>query len=290
MKEKISAVIVTYNPGLSNVKSLVRTLKGAGVFCCVVDNSQYFDFAGLSDDALILSLGDNKGIAAAQNIGVNECLVRGADKIVFFDQDSVVEESFIESLNSTFQDASVSIAAPVFYDREKGFGYKLVDIDGRGMRRKIRPEDLQEPIDVSVVISSGTMVKAEVFKTVGLMDERLFIDYVDTEWCLRCAAKGISVRVNPDARMLHSIGDRSVGFLGFNIPVHGALRRYYRVRNSLLLLRLKHVPLLLAVREIFFSFVHQVIIFCCAKDKFGYLKYYFRGVWDGVLGVTGKIK
>lgn len=81
------------------------------------------------------------------------------------------------------------------------------------------------------------MVSKEVFEIVGMMDEELFIDYVDTEWCLRCLNYGILVHIIPDIEMVHAIGDKSVKICGINIPIHSPVRRYYRVRNAFLLLR-----------------------------------------------------
>lgn len=59
------------------------------------------------------------------------------------------------------------------------------------------------------------LIRRSVFERVGVLDERLFIDYVDTEWCLRCAAQGITVRIIPAASMTHSIGDKSPSLAGF---------------------------------------------------------------------------
>ncbi|HFR6094685.1 TPA: rhamnosyltransferase, partial [Shigella flexneri] len=113
----------------------------------------------------------------------------------------------------------------------------------------------QTPFKSSVTISSGTMVSKEVFEIVGMMDEELFIDYVDTEWCLRCLNYGILVHIIPDIEMVHAIGDKSVKICGINIPIHSPVRRYYRVRNAFLLLRKNHVPLLLSIREVVFSLI-----------------------------------
>lgn len=287
----IAAVIVTFNPDLKNITRLVSDLNESGVICCVVDNSEHCVLENIFDkNNLFIPLGENLGIASAQNIGIRKCISVGAGKIIFFDQDSVIEPDLIERLDSTFSDTSVNIAAPVFFDIQKGFGYELVSINSFGLRKKIKPEDIEEFVDVNVVISSGTLVKSSVFDVVGLLNEDLFIDYVDTEWCLRCAAKGLFIRVNAYAQMRHAIGDQSVRFLGYRVPVHGALRRYYRVRNSFLLFRIPAIPKLVAIREVVFSFIHQLIIIFHAKDKVDYFKLYLRAVRDGILGVTGRIR
>lgn len=134
------------------------------------------------------------------------------------------------------------------------------------------------------------LVRCSVFEQVGMLDERLFIDYVDTEWCLRCAALGIAVRVNPSAVMTHSIGDKSIRLAGFRVPVHSPLRRYYRVRNAFHLLRMNHVPALMALREVVFGLIHQLILIAVERKRWDYLAFYFRAVRDGLTGVFGPFK
>lgn len=284
----VYAVIVTYRPNLENVYKMLATLKAANVKACVVDNSENSISLESTEDVKLIALGDNLGIATAQNHGIAYCQKEGADKIIFFDQDSQFDQQFIHDLLSTFEDPSVLVAAPVFYDIDKGFGYKIVDIDRSGKRRKISPTEISAPITVSTVISSGMVASSSVFDQVGVLDEALFIDYVDTEWCLRCAANGILVTVNPQAKMYHAIGDRSIKLGPFNIPVHSSLRRYYRVRNGFLLLRMSHIPKMLALREIIFGFVHQLIIVIKQPNKISYIKNYLKAVWHGILGKTGR--
>lgn len=282
------AVLVTYNPSMPKLATLLQSLTASGVACCVVDNSVGLDFSPVSGLCNLVLLGDNRGIATAQNVGIETCIAQGAEKIVFFDQDSVISVDFIAQLVDTFRDPIVSVSAPVFSNETQGFEYPLVDVDARGLVRKRPLSSFSEVIDVSTVISSGTMVDTRVFSLVGRMDERLFIDYVDTEWCLRCMAAGISIRVNPRASMLHSIGDQSLRFRFFVVPVHSPVRRYYRVRNSLLLLRMRHVPLLYSLREIALNNVHQLIIMLFVPGRFQYLRHYFFAIFDGVKGVAGK--
>lgn len=284
----IFAVLVTYNPVLPRLVTLLKALKASGVVCCVVDNSVGVDFFSVSGLCTLVLLGDNQGIAAAQNVGIETCIAQGAERIVFFDQDSVISAHFIAQLNEAFSDPAVRISAPVFSNESHGFEYPLVDVDARGRVHKRSLSSFSKAIDVSTVISSGTMVDTRVFAQVGNMDERLFIDYVDTEWCLRCMAAGISIRVNPKASMLHSIGDQSLRFRFFVVPVHSPIRRYYRVRNSLLLLRMRHVPLLYSLREVVLNNFHQLIILLFVPGRIRYLQHYIFAVVDGVKGVAGK--
>ncbi|EJG1990349.1 TPA: rhamnosyltransferase [Vibrio parahaemolyticus] len=282
----IFSVIVTFNPVYSKVSNLVNMLHQSGVTPIVVDNRSNDEF---ELDCTLIKLSLNRGIAFAQNIGIKEARSKGAKSIIFFDQDSILPDlDFINKLSLPISNRDTLISAPIFIDEARGFTYPIVDIDRKGNRTKIYPTTHDSPFVVSNVISSGTLVNIEVFDTVGLMSDELFIDYVDTEWCLRCAKHDYQILVIPSAVMYHSIGDSSFSLLGFNIPKHSPLRRYYRVRNSFFLLRQRHVPKLMAIREVAFSIVHQLLLVSAGKgERRKYLKFLFFGVFDGIKGRFG---
>lgn len=286
----IAAVVVSFNPDVQVLKSLLAALGQQVQRVYLVDNDSACDPDDWLNDrerehTVLLRLDHNKGIAAAQNVGIRRALSEGSEHVIFFDQDSCLPAGFVACLAEELSDAS--IVAPVFFDTQRKFGYPLVDIKLNGLRVKYRPENLAGPVDISVAISSGTLVSRPVFERAGLMDERLFIDYVDTEWCLRCARLGWFVRIKPQARMAHSIGERTVRLGPFRMPIHGPARRYYRIRNAFLLLRYPHIPLLMCLREIAIGLVHQLVHVMYTKHRMAHIRIYLRAVSDGLRGVSG---
>ena len=103
-------------------------------------------------------------------------------------------------------------------------------------------------------------VNSKIFKDVGLMKDGFFIDYVDTEWCLRCKSKGISIFVIPDAIMNHKIGSNSIKLLNKIVILHDDTRYFYQLRNSFLLLRYNYIPKLYAFIEIFKTLIRIIYI------------------------------
>jgi len=68
---------------------------------------------------------------------------------------------------------------------------------------------------------------------VGLMDEDLFIDHVDSEWCFRAKAKGFQLFGVGGAAMTHALGERrkEIWFLRRRIvTLHKPFRYYYIFR------------------------------------------------------------
>lgn len=286
---KIFAIIITFNPS-NNVINLINALKAQNVTPIIVDNgSKNFDFGSIEQDpdCHLLKLTDNLGIATAQNRGIEKVLEFGAEYILFFDQDSTIPENFVKNMMDDYQlisDQNIKIGAlgPRFIDERYGFYYKTISITKHGLRTKHDVSDIQQPFNSTLLISSGSLVSADTLQKVGLMRDEYFIDYVDTEWCLRAESLGFKNYISAKAVMKHTIGDNVLNFKFINVPVHSAFRRYFRVRNAFYMLREPHVPFLLFVREMTFNFIHQGILICFEKNRLAYIKSYFKGLKDGV--------
>lgn len=284
-EKEICAIIVTYNPVIEDLEKTLNSLKLQNCPYIIIDNSpsKQVELIKYTDEYVWLS--GNKGIAYAQNVGIKYCLDNNFANVIFFDQDSKIPDSFVSSMIDFASREKALIAAPVFYDEAKGFEYAITHINKNGTRVKIYSKGSDKPFTSSVVISSGTLVNCRLFEEIGTMDASLFIDYVDTEWCLRCFAKGYLVHINPSAVMVHSIGNSSLKILGFRVPVHSATRRYYRVRNSVRLFRYPHVPKLLAFREVIFSCIHSLLLIVHEKKRLDYFHSFINGIWDGVRNI-----
>ena len=286
---KIFTIIITFNPS-NNVINLINALKAQNVTPVIVDNgSKKFDFGLLEKDnhSQLIKLKDNLGIATAQNTGIERALELGAEYILFFDQDSTIPENFVQDMMDDYQlisnqNINVGALGPRFIDERYNFYYKTISISKHGLRTKHDVSNINEPFNSTLLISSGSLVSVETLKEVGLMRDNYFIDYVDTEWCLRAESLGFKNYISAKAVMRHTIGDNVLKFKFINVPVHSAFRRYFRVRNAFYMLREPHVPFLLFVREMIFNFIHQGILVCFEKNRLAYVKSYFKGVRDGM--------
>ena len=59
-----------------------------------------------------------------------------------------------------------------------------------------------------MAIASGSLVKAEVFGVTGFFDEAMFIDYVDTDFCLRLQKNGFKILSVASVLLEHELGQR----------------------------------------------------------------------------------
>lgn len=288
------SIIISYNPEIENLALLANALRMQCDFVVIIDNNSHnknaiLDITTSLDRCQCILLDQNTGIAHAQNIGIERALAENYSYIAFFDQDSTIDDDYINKQLQVFsalkgQHVKLAAIGPAFVDKKHGFHYKIVNIDRYGRRTKIDTQQLQQPFAASLIISSGSLVSAEALRAIGPMDERFFIDYVDTEWCLRAHDRGYVIYVNPQVQMLHAIGDNSLKLLRWRVPVHSPFRRYYRIRNAFFLLKMPHVPALLAMREIAFNLVHQLVLILCGQNKMAYVRSLWRGLRDGLNG------
>lgn len=285
----IFSVIVTYNPKVNSLISLIDMLLEENVNVVVVDNTELSTLAHYLDmKAKVISYNANLGIAKAQNEGIAWARSHGADIIVFFDQDSRIEKNFISELTKPLVSTKPQVVAPVFFDIDKGYEYPSMRFNKIGLLKAIKRPEGELPFEVDVIISSGSAATVSTFDVVGVMDERYFIDYVDTEWSIRCKAKGVSIKVVPKAIMKHAIGEKSINFFIMRSFIHTPIRCYYKIRNSFIFLRNENVPLLMRVKEILMGFVHHTLLLLFVKNKMIYAKNYFIATLHGISGVTGK--
>ena len=222
----ISAIIVLYKP---NLLTLMRTLSSIAMqvtHCVVVNNgSDSFDFSDYSN-IIYIELGDNYGIAHAQNEGIKKAFELKSDYILLSDQDTVYPKDYINDIffySKTFQ---YDVLCPVFFDNIKK-EYSPVMLTKFSYMKGIKT-----PIYVEHAIASGTIIKTAIFSVIGLMNERLFIDYVDFEWCWRLKKQSMKILCVPQVIINHTLGDGYKEILGIRVTIRSNFRYYYMIRNG----------------------------------------------------------
>lgn len=296
----ICAVIVTFNPDLDLfLRQLMSFLKQVD-FIVVVDNdSKNIDQieALLNSNELkyilescLLKNASNVGLGKAQNDGIKLAVSKSATHVLLFDQDSVLNEGFVEGLIATeasLKKDGLKVAAvgPTYYNELTGEVYPITKYKGPFIER-IQPENV--PIQATFLIASGCLISVDVFEKIGYMNEDLFIDYIDVEWSFRAKSKGYGVYATPFAKMSHTIGDNRTSIFGRSISVHSPLRRYYLFRNSIYMVKNPSISIGYKIREVVFNTFRFIIFLTLSKDRIMYFKYSISGFMDGLKGIVGK--
>lgn len=288
---RTGAVVVFYNPDAACVERANRL--ATFMHCVVVDNTPAVRAAeelGLSEAVEYLPNGENVGIATAINQGVEALSRDGFEVAILFDQDSEPPSSLFTELPMVIARANesgdrVALVGPAYDDARLRGVAPFVRFKWWKLER-VAPEG-DQPVDVDFLISSGSCINLRWWSTVGAMDDALFIDFVDLEWCVRAKQKGFRVLGVPWVRMSHELGGEPVRVFGRTYPMHGPLRHYYQFRSVIALMKRSSMPMTWKSTELI-KLPVRVVIYCFFPDqRKEHLAMVWRGVRDGWSGRLG---
>lgn len=174
---RVAATVILYNPDeislLLNISSYINDVDKL----YVIDNSDFSLSSKIVEYFLsinhieYINLGGNKGIAYALNYAAISAIKAGYDWLMTMDQDSKATPSMVNKLMSFVYDnrnkhLGIVAARPIFTD-------ETVEVS-------LIPK--YEYVDV--VISSGNVINLAAYEEIGGFENKLFIDSVDTDFCL----------------------------------------------------------------------------------------------------------
>lgn len=289
---KKTVVYVTYNPNTELLSKSLNSIVSQVDKVIIVDNTPNKDkkLEMLKTNSVeIIYLEDIYGVAYAQNIGIKKALEENCDYVMLSDQDTIYPDNYISDMIKIFDIYdNVGAVAPKFIDgMKKSYGF-FISLTPIIFRRFFPQSGLHE---VMQVIASGKILNAKYLSDIGLMDEELFIDWVDLEWCWRARKKGYKIIGNADVVIEHQMGDSSkdIGFREVNL--RSPIRHYYITRNAFhLALRDKSLDILHRITLFFRSFRYIVGFPILSKPHLTHLKYVLLGFWHGITGKLGKLK
>ncbi|WP_321820024.1 MULTISPECIES: glycosyltransferase family 2 protein [unclassified Burkholderia] len=291
--ERAGIVVVFYRPDRACVLHANRL---AQVWpCVVVDNTEQVSGAatlGLDPQVDYVANGANLGIATALNQGIGRLVEAGCTSAILLDQDSRPAAQLLTELPRTLaaeraRNARVAVVGPAYEDGRLGGVAPFVRFGFLKLKR-IEPTGTQS-IGVDFLITSGSCVNLAVWHDVGPMDESLFIDFVDLEWCVRARAKGYAVLGAPALRLAHELGGEPVRVFGRNYPGHGPVRHYYLFRNAVALIKRDYVPWSWKSTELVKMPFRLAIYGLFMRPRLMHLRLSFLGIWHGFIGRTGAL-
>ena len=224
---KILAGIISYNPDFERLRENILAIAEQADHTLVIDNAsgnegKIRELIADMDRVSLQCNTENLGVAAALNQIYAFAGDKGFDAVLTLDQDSVCRAGLVERYKSCL-DETAGMLTCVIKDRNVAFAEF-------GNERQTEPEEVWR------IINSGAFCPVSVFREVGGFDERLFIDWVDFDFCARVREAGYSLIRIPFQGLLHELGDaRIVSLLGRRVVIlrEAPLRVYYRTRNML---------------------------------------------------------
>ncbi|MCR2764235.1 glycosyltransferase [Microbacterium sp. zg.B48] len=183
--------IVTFNPEIALLSACIDHASSQSPAVVVFDNAS----ANITEVRSICSSRGvgliespaNNGIANALNSILQEALKRNLEFALLLDQDSLLLPGSLEALERTASDSRIALAASSVADRNAGT-----------VQTETRP--------VAYAITSGSLVSTSAWREIGGYDERLFIDFVDFDFCVRARADGYQIVRTGESVISHAIG------------------------------------------------------------------------------------
>lgn len=232
---KIGIVVLNYNsaPDTLALIARLRQFNRADLELIVVDNRSTDDSAQLLETQLpsavhLIKSAINGGYAAGNNQGIKLAMQLGCELAMIINSDIEPTEDFITPLKA-FMVATpmAAIASPVLVGDNNFHDYGRSVFLGRLKSAKlVKPNQLEHPIQVDAVTGACYMIKVAAIREVGLIPEPYFLNYEETEWCLRFRQAGYTINSLPSISVFH----REHGSIG---KVSG-LQLYYMKRNVVL--------------------------------------------------------
>lgn len=276
---KLVVVCVLYNPPKEVLEKWMKKICCMPqIFFVLVDNSKLDTEHFLNvDNVSYIPCHKNLGVAAAQNIGIKYAKQHGFDNIVFFDQDSDFSEQYLSEMAQEYSRIknlcpNLAILGPKIINKDTNQEYKhgcVTNNEGFVICREI--------------ISSGTFVETDLFDKIGLMEEPLFIDYVDFEWCWRAKQKGYLSAKTQNVFLLHKVGQENHSFVGYPVILSTPIRYYYQYRNFFRLVKRSYVPFKWKQKVFVRKMVEFLVVPFIYQRNIKTLYYMIKGLFAGLL-------
>ncbi len=245
MPPRVAIIVLTYNgveDTLACLASLERLDYPREHYCIVVvDNaSQDGTPAAVREAcsrAVVIENGANLGFAAGNNVGLRYALAQGFDYALLLNNDTEAAPNLLSALVAAAEsDPRAGAVGPIIHyhaaptrvwsaggwiDWEQGISRMEGEVEDQGQFTATR--------EVDFVTGCAMLLRRAALERAGLLDERFFMYFEETEWCVRARRAGFRILFAPQAKLWHKIP--------LNARFDKEYLAYYMTRNRLLFLR-----------------------------------------------------
>lgn len=279
----ILCCLTTYNPDPSRLENCIVSIKNQVDKLILIDNNsnniEKITPIIIKYNIDCIRLDKNIGIACAQNIVWKNSIDLNYEHIVFSDQDTIFPANYIKTLlNILSKYKKCAAISPVYKDVHSNETIQpSVNIFSKPSKFTLQPS---ESVKVSHAISSGLIVRNKFSLDIGLNDEFLFIDWVDTEWCWRAHEKGYTIIQTGSVALEHALGEDRINLAGHMVTRHKLFRSYYKIRNGIYLTK-KFKDIKIRKHLIYHTLKNIILTFYSHGSLSNKLKTISKAIFDG---------
>lgn len=232
---KVQIVVLQYNNADDTVKCLksVLDLNYGNFEVVVIDNFSNSEnilrlenfISSLSLQVKLIISEKNLGYSGGNNLGVKYALENNADYVWILNNDSKVEKDcLLKLINVGETDKEIGILGPAINEGSRvAYG---------GIIKWLRPE-LQHNYESTAshqslatnyyIPGAAMLIRFDVIRIIGLLDERYFLYFEDAEYSMRAKKAGWKLKIVTNALIYHTVSS-STRYLG----APKLLRYHYR--------------------------------------------------------------
>jgi hypothetical protein len=176
---------------------------------------------------------ENLGFAGGTNQGITAALALGNAPILLLNNDAFIQEDDVIRLLWTLnENKTIGLIGPLLFDAEQQD--RLLSAGGKNPIKHHSTRILSltpgEPVRlVEYVSGTAVIIKAEVFRVVGHLDEDYFFSTELADLCVRARQFGYLSAIDTRARAFHQVSRSS--------SLRDTLYVYYIIRNRFIFIR-----------------------------------------------------
>ncbi len=236
---KIAVIILNWNAAADTLRCVqhIATWQRLQPEVWVVDNASTDNSRDLIAQAAprvhLIQNQTNLGYAGGNNQGVRRAIDSGADFVMLLNNDAAInEESVLKLVDTLRNNPKIGIIGPLMYDADQR--ERLLNAGGQNLIRHLTSHithtRMTERLQlVDYVPGTVLLSRADLFRTVGLLDEAYFFSGELPDFCERAKRQGFLSGIDTQAKAYHAV-HRSSEF-------RETLYVYYIIRNRFRFIR-----------------------------------------------------
>ncbi|QQS61787.1 MAG: glycosyltransferase family 2 protein [Candidatus Moraniibacteriota bacterium] len=207
---RVFVVVLNYN-GKATIISCLKHIyasKYPNFEVVVVDNASFDGSLELAKKnfsrAHFIINGKNSGFSAGMNLGIRFSLEKGADDILLVNNDAFLSPNTIKELSFAQKKYGPGVYSPKILFPNGSIWFSYGKIDWFRLRAIHEDNKINKDCYPSDYVPGCVMlVSKEVYKKIGLFDERFFLYYEDVDFCFRSKNAGFGVYVVSKNSIVH---------------------------------------------------------------------------------------
>ena len=250
-------------------------------------NTEISKFSNHNKQLILIKNDINHGFAKGNNIGIEFSLKNlNPQYILLLNNDTVVDKDFLKILVQEGEnDPKIGILGPkmYYYDNPNVIwciGGKIDWKLARGIHIGINETDVgqyAEKMNFDYINGSAILIKRNVLEDIGLLDEKYFLYFEETDLALKASKKGYNNSYIPNAKIWHKVSKSGGG-------IKKEIGLYYITRNRWIFMRKwarKTDFFIFVFVQICAAFILPLSMSIYYNNK-KLIEIYYKGLWDGI--------